>query len=376
MSKIKWFSMIFFLLCLMAVELVAGSSNIYPRTKAMETLSRGLITELGGELENAAVLDFVNLDGTVTMLGKHIAEEMSTRLAKWGDFKVIERKLIDKVIAEQKYSLSEFIDTEKAVSIGKLVGAQGIVIGTITELEKSFQVNARIIQTETGEVLSTAQVEIRKDADTVKLAHQVITPRMEKKVVKEPEEKVEKSVVEKKPESEEKIFYFEDFSEVNEGELPSNWYGGEKLAVKKEGRYKFLDQLEKVNHKVEISKINFPEDWKIEYLMSFKGGFKWICRTGNLTVQLFGNMFGNDASINGVRVDECLRKYAGKMVRVQIEKKGKKFKLIIDNEQIALTRKEDFEKTNNMIFEVIQDYGGADVKIYSIKGIDLTETRK
>jgi len=348
------------------------SAQVYPRKKAMETLSRGLIANLHEELKNAAVLDFVNLDGKVSMFGKHIAEEMSTGLAKWGDFKIVERKLIDKVIAEQKYALSDFVDLSKAASLGKLVGAKGIVIGTITELEKTFQVNARIIQTETGEVLSTSGVEIKKDADTIKLAREIVVvpkpqPKEEKKpeVVKEPEPKVEKPVVKEK--LEEKIFYFEDFSEVSDGDLPDGWLGGEKLMVKtiEKGKKVLTPFVKNVEQKIMTNSIKFPEDWSLELIISLD---LMGIEIGNLQINFRTYSF----DMERVRIDRT-KDTKGRLMKIVILKQSNKFCLKIDGVEKILVRKNDFKKPEFISFRVGEGSYGTDFNLYSIKGIDLTE---
>ena len=347
------------------------SAQVYPRKKAMETLSRGLIANLHEELKNAAILDFVNLDGKISMFGKHIAEEMSTGLAKWGDFTIIERALIEKVIDEQKYALSDFVDLTKAVSLGKLLGAQGIVIGTITELEKTFQVNARIIQTETGEVLSTSGVEIKKDADTIKLASQIVGVKIPEKkeekkeeVVKEPEPKAEKPVVEQPAEA--NIFYFEDFSEVKDGDLPDGWLGGEKLMVKtiEKGKKVLTPFVKNVEQKIMTNHIKFPEDWFLELIISLD---LMGIEIGNLQINFRTWSFDMEEVTMSRKGDT-----KGRLMKVVILKQSNKFCLKIDGVEKILVRKNDFKKPEFISFRVGEGIYGTDFKLYSIKGIDLT----
>jgi hypothetical protein len=83
-------------------------------------------------------------------------------------FKVIERQLLNKVISEQKLSLTGMIDQTSAQKLGKLLGVDAIASGTITDLGESLRVNARLIDTSTGEIFAVAATEIAKD-DKVKI---------------------------------------------------------------------------------------------------------------------------------------------------------------------------------------------------------------
>jgi len=110
-----------------------------------------------------AVIEFTDLQGNVTDFGRYLAEELITRLYDTEKFKVIERQQLNKVIAEQKLSLSGVIDPASAKQLGKILGVDAIVSGTTTNLAQSLKVNARLISTESGEIFAVASTEIFKD---------------------------------------------------------------------------------------------------------------------------------------------------------------------------------------------------------------------
>lgn len=116
-----------------------------------------------------AVVEFVDLKGNVTDFGRFLAEELITRLYQTKKFKVIERQLLNKVVTEQKLSLTGMIDQTSAQKLGKLLGVDAIASGTITDLGKSLRVNARLIDTTTGEIFAVASAEIVKDDVVAKL---------------------------------------------------------------------------------------------------------------------------------------------------------------------------------------------------------------
>jgi TolB-like protein len=113
--------------------------------------------------QTIAVVEFADLRGNVTDFGRFISEELITRLYQAKKFKVIERQLLNKVVAEQKLSLTGVIDQTSAQKLGKLLGVDAIASGTISDLGKSLRVNARLISTSTGEVFAVAATEIAKD---------------------------------------------------------------------------------------------------------------------------------------------------------------------------------------------------------------------
>jgi TolB-like protein len=127
-------------------------------------LSQQIATKMSAKQKTTiAVVEFTDLQGNVTDLGRFLAEELVTRLADLEKFRVIERQLLAKIIAEQKLSLTGVVDPTSAKQLGKILGVDAIVSGTVTNLAQNVRVNARLISTQTGEVFAVAASDIFKD---------------------------------------------------------------------------------------------------------------------------------------------------------------------------------------------------------------------
>lgn len=122
-----------------------------------------------GQKRRIAVLEFTDLQGQVTNFGRYLSEELITRLYDSNKFKVVERQLLNKVIAEQKLSLTGVVDPDSAKRLGSVLGVDAIVSGTIADRGDTLKVNARLIDTETGEVFSAAATEMVKDKEVLAL---------------------------------------------------------------------------------------------------------------------------------------------------------------------------------------------------------------
>jgi TolB-like protein len=146
---------------------VRGSSDLDLRIDELsQQISNGL-TE--NQKTTIAVVEFVDLKGRVTDLGRFLAEKLITRLYQTKKFKVIERQLLNKIVNEQKLSLTGMIDQSTAQRLGKLLGVDAIASGTVTDLGKTLDINARLINTQTGEIFAVASVVIAKDDSVLKL---------------------------------------------------------------------------------------------------------------------------------------------------------------------------------------------------------------
>lgn len=133
-------------------------------------LSQQIATKMSAKQKTTiAVIEFTDLQGRVTDFGRFLAEELITRLYDTEKFKVIERQQLNKVIAEQKLSLTGVVDPASARQLGKLLGVDAIASGTYTDLSQSLKVNARLISTATGEIFAVASTEIFKDESVTRL---------------------------------------------------------------------------------------------------------------------------------------------------------------------------------------------------------------
>jgi curli biogenesis system outer membrane secretion channel CsgG len=124
--------------------------------------------------------------GTNVDVGKGIADLLVTGLVKDGSFSIIERKALDKIMAEQNFSNSNRADPNSAAKIGKLLGVDAILVGSITEFgnetkktnlgggggswrglgvggighsnsKANVGINARLVNVDTGEILAVAE---------------------------------------------------------------------------------------------------------------------------------------------------------------------------------------------------------------------------
>jgi curli biogenesis system outer membrane secretion channel CsgG len=75
----------------------------------------------------------VQLFGSNQDVGKGIADLLVDKLVADGVYSVIERKQLDKIIAEQNFSNSDRADASTAAKIARILGVDAIVIGSITQ---------------------------------------------------------------------------------------------------------------------------------------------------------------------------------------------------------------------------------------------------
>ena len=71
--------------------------------------------------------------GTNVDVGKGIADLLVRNLVQDGTYSVIERKAMDKILAEQNFSNSDRANSNSAAKLGKILGVDAIIVGSITQ---------------------------------------------------------------------------------------------------------------------------------------------------------------------------------------------------------------------------------------------------
>jgi len=118
-------------------------------------------------------------------IGKGISDMIVTNLVRDGTYSVIERKQLDRILQEQNFSNSDRVNPATAAKIGKVLGVNAIIIGTITQFgaetrkmdvggvtsriglgalggvgtsksKASVVLDARMVNTETAEIMAVA----------------------------------------------------------------------------------------------------------------------------------------------------------------------------------------------------------------------------
>ena len=118
--------------------------------------------------------------------GKAVADLLLTRLVQDGIVNVIERSALDKLLAEQNLSNSDRVDSQSAAKIGKILGVDAVIVGTVThyifedkttgggpssvpfagirnryntkhDMKGRVQISARLVSPDTAEVLAVAE---------------------------------------------------------------------------------------------------------------------------------------------------------------------------------------------------------------------------
>ncbi len=114
--------------------------------------------------KKVAVLPFSYTDSRVSEDGVIVAERLLTRITNGRKLEVVERGLLEKVLSELKLQRSGVIDEGSIKGLGKVLGVEAVVTGTLTgRRDGRIDINARLIKTESAAVIAAASETIMPD---------------------------------------------------------------------------------------------------------------------------------------------------------------------------------------------------------------------
>lgn len=97
-----------------------------------------------------------------------LTDNISDELLKSGMVRVMERSQMDKILQEQGFQQSGTCDTsECAVQIGRLLGIEQIVVGSVGKVGETYSLSIRMVDVSTGEVVASSRQNHRGAIDDV-----------------------------------------------------------------------------------------------------------------------------------------------------------------------------------------------------------------
>ncbi len=102
-----------------------------------------------------------------------LSEQLRMRLSQSPKYSIVERQRLDAILKEQSLQLTDMVTPKSVVSIGKLVGADEIIIPTISKIGRSYILNMRSVDIETG-IIKKAVGRNCKSCDIEKIMDEVV----------------------------------------------------------------------------------------------------------------------------------------------------------------------------------------------------------
>lgn len=168
----KQFIKISILICtLLTADFLTGINFSLAYEREIKSLADTLARDIAGaDKKIIAVVDFTDLQGNVTELGRFLAEELSVALAVSDQgFEVVDRSHLKVLLQEHKLALTGLIDPSTARKLGEIAGADALVTGTITPLGNTVRLAVKLLDTGTAKIAAASTTNIDKTKEIAEL---------------------------------------------------------------------------------------------------------------------------------------------------------------------------------------------------------------
>lgn len=148
---------------------------------------------------NIAVMNFDANNVAVTEVNA-LSDRLRTELFLTGEFKVVERSMMETIFQEQNFQLSGCASTECLVEVGQILGVEQMVGGSVSRVGNTYSISARMVDVSSAEIKEVATYDYEGQIDGLlrvgmksvahQLAGQEFTLQPEPEQTSEPEPKV------------------------------------------------------------------------------------------------------------------------------------------------------------------------------------------
>ncbi len=361
------------LLILLLLQTSANSEPLSKTSSDTTVVSTGQIlqqtvTTLASEIRSSisdrkftrlAVMPFTSLRGEENDLGLYISDRLTSELSVSGDnLQLVERSQINQALSEMRLGETGLLSEETIQKTGQALGADAVIIGTIVELGTEVDINLRMFSVSTLKILGMASQLIEKD-EVIESLLQLSIP---------PSGNVIDSESTSNNTNADSIFFYEDFTGIEEGLIPDQWIGGSTLAVKSSDlnrRTNVLANFKKGNHNVTVPDIPFPDNWRfdIEFFYTTDRYFfnPFVLKIGDVKA----SFYRHQSFLNDINAHKPAPK-GNQINLVSVVKSGSVIKLFVNTERIKMIRMESFESPTGLSISYTGDFS-----VFRLKGTKL-----
>ena len=112
-----------------------------------------------------AVFDLETSGNVDKYVSRPLSESIRREVFKSGKWELIDRGNMDKMLGEQKFSLSGCVEGQCIVEAGQMLGVGKIVAGSVSLIGKTYYLSLTLINAETGKIEAQSEDECKCEID-------------------------------------------------------------------------------------------------------------------------------------------------------------------------------------------------------------------
>lgn len=140
-----------------------------------DKISKSLVAQ---GYKNVAAIDFTDLQGQPTELGRFLSEELAVEIVSTAGVSMVDRANIKSILAEHKLTEAGLVDPANAKKLGEFAGVDAILIGNVTMLDDGIILMVKAIATSSAKIVAAGKIKFTKTSEIQQLLNRGISSNM------------------------------------------------------------------------------------------------------------------------------------------------------------------------------------------------------
>jgi hypothetical protein len=153
--KISRYFLLFIFLALLPIE-------IFAQTLSYDAAIKNIAQSIENKLSGNSPIAILKFESSSDRFSKQIINDLTEILVN-DDTKVVDRQNMEYILQEQNFQYSGYVSDESAISIGKILGAQFIIIGAGENMADYYQLQFRMIGVENAVIQNQISQNVKYD---------------------------------------------------------------------------------------------------------------------------------------------------------------------------------------------------------------------
>lgn len=149
-------------------QTIRATGDVVINRTGIQTGSQAVFTGLNGAINRAGMtlLERLPKDSRIAVLSisadnqddsAFVIEELEFIFVNNGSLRIVDRKNLSQIRAEQKFQISGDVSDESAVSIGNMLGASIVITGSITGSRNNQRLTIKALDVRTAQIITMAR---------------------------------------------------------------------------------------------------------------------------------------------------------------------------------------------------------------------------
>ena len=157
-------------------EIAAGVARAQTLNQEMSGLADKLSKALVSHgFTNVAALDFTDIQGQPTELGRFLSEQLTVEMVLTGGVSMLDRANKIKILEDHKLTEEGLVNPTNAVAFGNFAAVNVILIGNVTALDDEIVLMVKAISTESSKIVTAGRITFPKTSEIQQLLNRGIS---------------------------------------------------------------------------------------------------------------------------------------------------------------------------------------------------------